>query len=81
MVSSLKGGCGLYAKRGITYIPRLDLDKKIKNGNRESKMKWIEIIEKNKCNKIIGVIYRHPNNKDIDFIQQLTEILHKIKKE
>ena len=44
-------------------------------------MKWIEIIEKNNCNKIIGVIYRHPNNKDIDFIPQLTEILHKIKNE
>ena len=44
-------------------------------------MEWIEIIEKNKCNKIIEVIYRHPNNKDIDFIPQLTEILHKIKKE
>ena len=78
MGSSLKGGCGLYVKRGITNIPRVDLDKKIKNGNSESEMKWIEIIEKNKCNKIIGVIYRHPNIKD--FIPRLTETLHKIKK-
>ena len=38
--SSLKGGCGLYIKKGINYIPRPDLDNKIKNGNSEIEMKW-----------------------------------------
>ena len=42
-------------------------------------MKWIEIVEEKNCNKIIGVIYRHPHKKDI--IPKLTDILNKIKKE
>ena len=46
MGSSLKGRCGLYVRKGINYIPRVDLDSKIKNGNSESEIKWIEIIEK-----------------------------------
>ena len=33
------------------------------------------------CNKIIGVIYRHPNNKDIDFNKTLSKILQNITKE
>ena len=44
-------------------------------------MKWIEIVEEKNCNKIIGVIYKHPHKKDIDFIPKLTDISHKIKKE
>ena len=81
MGSSLKGGCGLYVRKGINYIPRVDLDNKIKNGNSESEMKWIEIVEKENCNKIIGIIYRHPHIKDIDFIPKLTDILHRLNKE
>ena len=81
MGSSLKGGCGLYIRKGINYIPGSDLDNKIKNGNSEIEMKWVEIVEKNNCNKIIGVIYRHPNKKDIDFIPKITEILQKLNQE
>ena len=68
-------------QKGINYIPRPDLDNKIKNGNSEIEMKWIEIVEEKNRNKIIGVIYRHPHKKDIDFIPKLTDILNKIKKE
>ena len=81
MGSSLKGGCGLYIRKGINYIPRLDLDNKIKNGNSETEMKWIEIIEEKSCNKIIGIIYRHPHQQDIDFIPKFTDILHKLNRE
>ena len=81
MGPSLKGGCGLYVRKGINYIQRVDLGNKIKNGNRESEMKWIEIVEKENCNKIIGIIYRHPHIKDIDFIPKLTDILHRLNKE
>ena len=33
------------------------------------------------CNKIIGIIYRHPNNKDIDFNMALSNLLQNIRKE
>ena len=44
-------------------------------------MKWIEIIDDKRANKIIGVIYRHPNKKDIDFIQKFSKILQLTRKE
>ena len=44
-------------------------------------MKWIEVIEEKNCNKIIGVIYRHPNNKDIEFNSTLAELLQNILRE
>ena len=71
----------------LDYIPRTDLDyiprtdTKFKNGNAEFEMKWIELIEEQKCNKIIGVIYRHPNNKYIDFNLALSKILQNVSKE
>ena len=70
----------------LDYIPRTDLDyiprtdTKFKNGNAEFEMKWIELIEEQKCNKIIGVIYRHPNNKYIDFNLALSKILQNVSK-
>ena len=79
--SSLKGGCGVYIKTGINYKCRPDLDTKIKNGNSETEMKWIEIIDDKKTNKIIGIIYRHPNKKDAEFIQKLSTLLQIIRKE
>ena len=79
--STLKGGCGLYIKNELDYIPRNDLDIKTKNGNSEFEMKWIEIIEEKDKNKILGIIYRHPNNKDIDFNIALSDLLQKIVKE
>ena len=79
--STRKEGCGLYIRDDLDYIPRTDLDTKFKNGKAEFEMKWIELIEGKKCNKIIGVIYRHPNNKDIDFNLALSKILQNVSKE
>ena len=76
-----KLGCGIHVKTGINYKSRPDLDTKIKNGNSETEMKWIEIIDDKRANKIIGVIYRHPNRKDIGFIQKLSKILQLTRKE
>ena len=63
-------------------MPRIDLDKKLKD-NTEVEMKWVEILdEKNKKrNKIIGVIYRHPRRKDDGFINALNHIFQQIRKE
>ena len=77
--SSPKGGCGINVKTGINYKSRPDLDTKIQNGNSETEMKWIEIIDDKRANKIIGVTYRHPNRKDIDF-QKLSKILQLTRK-
>ena len=64
----------MYIKNELDYIPRNDLDIETKNGNSEFEMKWIEIIEEKDKNKILGIIYRHPNNKDIDFnIQKIVK--------
>ena len=39
-------------------------------------------MDRNKnCNKIIGIIYRHPNNKDIDFNMTLSNLLQHTRKE
>ena len=65
----------------MNYIPRKDLDQRIKNGNSETEMKWIEIVEEKRTNKIIGIIYRHPNKIENDFNLALSKILCKIKKE
>ena len=79
--STRNGGYGLYIKDNLDYIPRTDLDIRTKNGNSEFEMKWVEIIEGKSRNKIIGIIYRHPNNKDIDINVALSKILQSITKE
>ena len=71
----------MYIKNELDYIPRNDLDIKTKNGNSEFEMKWMEIIEEKDKNKILGTIYRHPTNKDIDFNIALSNLLQKIVKE
>ena len=78
--SSQNGGCGLFINSDLNYIPRKDLDQRIKNGNSATEMKWIEIVEKG-TNKIIGIINRHPNKIENDFNLALSKILCKIKKE
>ena len=64
--SSKKGGCGIFIYSSLQYIPRVDLDRKIKNNNTEVEMKWVEVLDEKdkKNNKIFGVIYRHPRRKD-----------------
>ena len=61
--NSLKGGCGFYINKSITYIPRNDLDIRHKDEKNEFEGKWIEIVnERLNRNMIIGVNYRHPRN-------------------
>ena len=76
--STRNGGCGLYINKDLDYIPRNGLDSQFHKVNSEFEMKWIEVIEEKNCNKIIGVIYRHPNNKDIEFNSTLAELLQNI---
>ena len=52
-----KGGVLIYAKNGINYIPRNDLN--IYSG-KELESQFLEVIETHGKNSIIGVIYRHP---------------------
>ena len=68
----LCGGCGIFIKSSLQYIPRTDLDRKVKDNNTEVEMKWVEILDRKdkKKNKIIGVIYRHPRRKYIGFIKE-----------
>ena len=52
-----KGGVLIYAKNGINYIPRNDLNL---YSSKELESQFIEVVESNEKNSIIGVIYRHP---------------------
>ena len=72
---SKKGGCGVYIKN-----TRPDLSKNIKNTQSEFEVLWIEIISPKKENILIGVVYRHPKQKDKEFLQYLDNTLQKAKK-
>ena len=52
-----KGGVLIYAKNGINYIPRNDLNI---YKSKELESQFIEVVETNGKNSVIGVIYRHP---------------------
>ena len=52
-----KGGVLIYAKNGINYLPRNDLNI---YSSKELESQFIEVIESSGKNSIIGVIYRHP---------------------
>ena len=78
---SKKGGCGVYIKDTIPYITRPDLSKNIKNKQSEFEVLWIEIISPKKENILIGVVYRHPKQKDKEFLEYLDNTLQKTKKE
>ena len=80
--NSLKGGCGFYINKSITYIPRNDLDIRHKDEKNEFEGKWIEIVNmSSNKNMIIGVNYRHPRNSDIQYKKYLKNVFKKIKKE
>ena len=53
----MKGGVLIYAKEGINYIPRNALNI---YSSKEIESQFLEVIEQNGTNTIIGVIYRHP---------------------
>ena len=78
---SKKGGCGVYIKDTIPYITRPDLRLNFKNTQSEFEVLWLEITSPFKDNILIGVIYRHPKQKDKELLQYLSNTLNKIKME
>ncbi len=73
-----KGGVLIYVKQGINYKPRPDLNI---YKSRELESFFIEVIDDNGPNFIVGVIYRHPcmNTKSFndDYLSILAEKLSK----
>ena len=68
-------------KRHNTYITRPDLRLNFKNTQSEFEVLWLEITSPFKNNILIGVIYRHPKQKDKEFLQYLSNLLNKVKME
>ena len=79
--TTLKGGCGLYINKDLKPLPRKDLNVKIKDSERGIETSWFEIINEKQPNRLIGVVYRHPNKKDKKSIEILNSTLQKIKDE
>ena len=74
-----KGGVLIYVKEGINYIPRPDLDIE---ADKQLESCFIEIINSNKPNHIIGVLYRHPIMDQAEFIHYyLQNLVGKLAKE
>ena len=80
---TMKSGCGFFISSQIKYIPRFDLDISFHDevGKVEFECKWVELINKNKPNFVIGSIYRHPKKGDKTFINYLEEVMIKLEKE
>ena len=58
-----------------------NLEMTLKFANQELESAFIEIINKNDSNDIIGVIYRHPCMNESDFIDNyLTDVVNKVSK-
>ena len=79
--SSLKGGCGIYIKKYISYRLREDLNIKCKDTRNEFECLWIEVINKKTDNIIIGLNYRHPRYTDNKYLNYLAKTLKIINKE
>ena len=74
------GGVSLFIQNGIEYILREDLT--IQNNSMEAL--FIEIPKEkigNKCNMIVGVVYRPPDTDMNSFNELLSDVLMKIKSE
>ena len=67
----------LFIKDNIEFKQREDLS----ITNKSYKSKWIEVENKNNCNKIIGVIYRTPGTDIKEFNEYLTNTLQIINNE
>ena len=63
---SLKGGCGFYVKNGIQVREHKELDISVCDANNEYETKWIEIVNTNSKNIMVGVCYRHPRKSSND---------------
>ena len=79
--NSLKGGCGFFVKNGLKVLERKDFDISFSDDTNEYETKWIELVNQNDKNILIGVCYRHPRKKSTDsFCQYLEKTLQKIAK-
>lgn len=67
-------GVVFYVKDSIPFIVRTDLNKTRKNTRSEFGTFWIEIVNSNSNNLLLGVIYRHPKPKDVYSIKDLNAI-------
>ena len=65
---STKGGVLIYVNKNLNFKPRDDL-KIYKSAQLESI--FIEIINTNDTNDIVGVIYRHPSMNPVEFINDV----------
>ena len=76
---STKGGVLLYVSNELNFKPRNDLNIYQSKGLESL---FIEVINKNKVNDIIGVIYRHPSMCPDDFNENhLRQLMHKLSQE
>jgi exonuclease III len=76
---TLKSGCGLYIKNSLKHIERNDLTLSFSDNNNEFQSYWIEIVNKNSANIIVGTFYRHPKpTSDNTFNEQLSLTLNKL---
>ena len=76
---STKGGVLLYISNDLHFRPRPDL--KIYQAKGTESI-FVEIVNKNKHNDIVGVIYRHPSMCDTDFIDNhMRGLIHKLSSE
>lgn len=75
---STKGGVLIYAKVGINFFPRDDLNT-IMYKSKELESFFIEVINPKESNSVVGVIYRHPCMNEIlfteDYLKKLNEKL------
>ena len=79
--TSAKSGCGIYLNKDLNYIPRKDLNVSLADTSFEIETCWIEIINNNKPNTLVGVVYRHPHKNDTNSIDLLNNTIKKINKE
>lgn len=71
-------GAALYIKKNRNYIRRLDIEGK--NNLSKTESLFVEIECENQ-NILLGVIYRHPNNRPHDFIDSMKDLLSTLSKE
>ena len=79
--SSNKGRCGFYIKNSIPYIQRKEFNTTHKSKFSEFETNWIEVIKSINQNIIIGVVCRHPQQKDTEFLNYMKQTLKTIDQE
>ena len=68
-------------KNSISYIQRKEFNTTHKSKFSEFETNWIEVINSKNQNIIIGVVYRHPRQKDTEFLNYMKQTLKTIDQE